>query len=129
MPSLPVRVRAVEGELPSPLTAELAGLVLLPLRAPREPSIELAIDGAGQLHVIGHARVMTALLRVRAWAIEHATILRLAHPALVSADAPMIDVVVTELREAQPMDGATVYLFTHVEMAGRHGHLVQLISV
>lgn len=129
MPSLPVRVRAVEGELPSPLTAELAGLALLPLRAPREPSIELAIDGAGQLHVIGHARVMTALLRVRAWAIEHAMILRLAHPALVSADTPMIDVVVTELREAQPMDGATVYLFTHVEMAGRHGHLVQLISV
>ncbi len=128
MPTLPVRARIVDGELPSPFAAEITGLTLLPFRAPREATVELAIDDAGRMHVIGHARLMTALLRVRAWAIEHATILRLAHPALVSVDAPMIDVVITDVREAQPIDGATVYLFTHVEMAGRHGHLVQLIG-
>jgi hypothetical protein len=118
----------VVGELPALLVPELEGLAALPFRAPREAGIELAVDAQGRMHVVGRAGDATALLRVRAWAVEHAEILRLADARLVSQQPPALDLVVTELREARAIDGATVHVLTLVELGGQRGYLAQVAS-
>lgn len=124
-PLTPVRPRVVTGELPRELARELAGLEPIALRAPRHPEIELAIDGEGRLHVVGRASEVTAILRVSGWAHEHAAILSMADPRISSAE-PMIDLVVSDLREARAIHGATVHVLTLVEIGGRRGYLAQV---
>lgn len=121
-----LRARAIAGELPQSLVPELDGLSALPFRAPRESGVELAVDGRGRMHLVGRAGDATSLLRVRAWAVEHAEILRLADARLHSAEPPALDLVVSDLREARAIDGATVHVLTLVELGGQRGYLAQV---
>lgn len=122
----PAEVRALGTELPAILATHVAGLAPLPFRAPREQGIELAVDAVGRMHVVGRASDSAAILRVCAWAREHAAILRLADARLTSEDAPALDVFVPDLREARAVQGATVHVLTLVEIAGRRGYLAQV---
>lgn len=126
VPAQPVEARALATELPASLAAHVEGLAMLPFRAPREQGIELAVDGRGRMHVVGRASDSAALLRVRAWAREHAAILRLADARLTSDDEPALDVFVADMRESRAIDGATVHVLTLVEVAGRRGYLAQV---
>ena len=122
----PAEVRALGTELPAILATHVAGLAPLPFRAPREQGIELAVDAVGRMHVVGRASDSAAILRVCAWAREHAAILRLTDARLTSEDAPALDVFVPDLREARAVQGATVHVLTLVEIAGRRGYLAQV---
>jgi len=124
-PVTPVRARTVAGELPQQLVPELSGLTPLAIRAPRDKAIELALDGEGRLHVVGRAGDVGAMLRVVGWAREHHELLSLAEPRLAHAE-PVIDLVVSDLRDARAIDGATVHVLTLVELGGRRGYLAQV---
>ena len=123
----PVRVRRIDAELPEALVALLDGLTAIEIRAPRDKSIELALDEEGRLHVVGRARDAEAILRVSAWAREHAQLLTMADARIAHAE-PRVDLVVASLREAQAIDGAIVHLLTLVEVGGRRGYLAQTVS-
>ena len=128
-PVTPSRARSVKGELPAQLVPELAGLEPIALRAPRDKHIELAIDADGRLHIVGRATDATAILRARGWAREHGELLSLADPRISSGERgidPVIDLVVSDLRDARAIDGATVHVLTLVEIAGRRGYLAQI---
>ncbi|MCX5651981.1 MAG: hypothetical protein NTU45_11420 [Planctomycetota bacterium] len=128
-PITPSRARSVKGELPAQLVPELAGLEPIALRAPRDKHIELAIDADGRLHIVGRATDATAILRARGWAREHGELLSLADPRISSGERgidPVIDLVVSDLRDARAIDGATVHVLTLVEIAGRRGYLAQI---
>jgi hypothetical protein len=128
-PITPSRARSVKGELPAQLVPELAGLEPIALRAPRDKHIELAIDADGRLHIVGRATDATAILRTRGWAREHGELLSLADPRISSGERgidPVIDLVVSDLRDARAIDGATVHVLTLVEIAGRRGYLAQI---
>jgi hypothetical protein len=124
-PVVPSRARAVEGELPAVLAPELAGLEPIAFRAPREKHIELAIDAEGRLHIVGRASDATAILRVRGWAREHGELLAMADARIAPLE-PAIDLVVSDLRDARAIDGATVHVLTLVELGGRRGYLAQI---
>lgn len=121
----PTRARSIAQELPAQLVPELAGLEPLPIRAPRDKSIELAIDNEGRLHIVGRATDAAAILRVRGWAREHGELLVMADARIAHAE-PVIDLVVSDLRDARAIDGATVHVLTLVEIAGRRGYLAQI---
>ncbi|MBI1304823.1 MAG: hypothetical protein GC172_13720 [Phycisphaera sp.] len=120
------RAREVESDLPDALVALLDGLAPLAIRAPRDKSVELALDGEGVLHVVGRARDAAAILRVAAWAREHAELLAMADARVVRKE-PLVDLVVADLRDARAVDGARVHLLTLVEIGGRRGYLAQLV--
>ncbi len=120
------RAREIDAELPTTLVALLDGLTALAIRAPREKSVELALDGEGRLHVVGRACDAPSILRAAAWAREHAELLAMADARIVEAE-PRIDLVVSHLREARALDGATVHLLTLVEVGGRRGYLAQVV--
>ena len=98
-------------------------------RAPRDQHLELAIDADGRLHIVGRATDATAILRARGWAREHGELLSLADPRISSGERgidPVIDLVVSDLRDARAIDGATVHVLTLGEIAGRRGYLAQI---
>jgi hypothetical protein len=128
-PIAPARARSVKSELPAQLVPELAGLEPIALRAPRDKHIELAIDADGRLHIVGRATDAAAILRARGWAREHGELLSLADPRISRGEReiePVIDLVVSDLRDARAIDGATVHVLTLVEIAGRRGYLAQI---
>ena len=121
----PTRARAVSHALPDALVPELVGLEPIAIRAPRDSGVELAIDADGRLHIVGRATDATAILRVRGWARDHGELLSMADPRIARAE-PIIDLVVSDLRDARAIDGATVHVLTLVEIAGRRGYLAQI---
>ena len=123
----PARVRRIDAELPEALVALLDGLTAIAIRAPRDKSIELALDEEGRLHIVGRACDAGAILRVSAWAREHAELLAMADARIARAE-PLVDLVVANLRDARAIDGAIVHLLTLVEVGGRRGYLAQAMS-
>jgi hypothetical protein len=123
----PARVRRIDAELPEALVALLDGLTAIAIRAPRDKSIELALDEEGRLHIVGRACDAEAILRVSAWAREHAELLAMADARIARAE-PLVDLVVSNLRDARAIDGAIVHLLTLVEVCGRRGYLAQAMS-
>ncbi len=66
------------------LAAEL-GFTPLVARCPRAGEIQLAVDDAGRLQVLGHqgtAEALALLLAASAWALEHQALLSLAQPGV-----------------------------------------------
>jgi hypothetical protein len=123
----PARVRRIDAELPEALVALLDGLTAIAIRAPRDKSIELALDQEGRLHIVGRACDAEAILRVSAWAREHAELLAMADARIARAE-PIVDLVVANLCDARAIDGAIVHLLTLVEVGGRRGYLSQAMS-
>jgi len=123
----PARVRRIDAELPEALVSLLDGLSAIAIRAPRDKSIELALDEEGRLHIVGRACDAEAILRVSAWAREHAELLAMADARIARAE-PSVDLVVANLRDARAIDGAVVHLLTLVEVGGRRGYLAQTVS-
>ena len=107
--------------------ALLDGLTAIAIRAPSDKSIELALDEEGRLHIVGRACDAGAILRVSAWAREHAELLAMADARIARAE-PLVDLVVANLRDARAIDGAIVHLLTLVEVGGRRGYLAQAMS-
>lgn len=96
-PTPPDRLRA-EQELRDmriePLSSLLSPpLEALPVRCPREPAVELALDDASALHLLVRRspRVFEAAALVRAWAQEHSELLELAvrRPVRRAGEAPL----------------------------------------
>ena len=46
--------------------------------------------------------------------------------ARIARAEPIVDLVVSDLRDARAIDGATVHVLTLVEIAGRRGYLAQI---
>ena len=55
-----------------------AGLTVLPMRMPGHESVELAVDSAGRLHMLGREASLRELNIVEHWAISHREILAMA---------------------------------------------------
>lgn len=103
----------------------LDGLHGLPARAPAHPEIELAVDGAGTLHVLGGLAAVRDLPIVAEWALRHAELLAMACPNrsidpdrrpechVLSDDA----LAVSDLHHG-PMH---LHLLREVEVEGRRG--------
>jgi len=67
---------------PVPLTSYITGggLKLLPVRMPGHERIEIAVDSAGRLHVIGHEQSLRELRIVEQWTRTHRELLIMACP-------------------------------------------------
>jgi hypothetical protein len=66
---------------PVPLATHVEGLTLLPLRAPGHERIELAIDRAGRLHLLGRESTLREMTIVEAWAKAHRELIAMACPS------------------------------------------------
>ena len=62
---------------------------------------------------------------MRGWAREHGELLAMADARIAPLE-PAIDLVVSDLRDARAIDGATVHVLTLVELGGRRGYLAQI---
>src|SRR5204862_6923919 len=68
---------------PVPLSSCIAGLKPLPVRSPGHERIEIAVDGEGQVHVLGFEKSMREMRIVEHWVKSHREILAMAcagHP-------------------------------------------------
>jgi hypothetical protein len=63
---------------PRALASYVEGLHALAMRPPKFEQIELAVDGQGGLHVLGHEADLRILRRVEQWAASHREILAMA---------------------------------------------------
>jgi hypothetical protein len=76
-PTLSEPLGETHGEEPS-LTAHVPGLSALPVRCPRAPKIELAVDGLGGLHLLAWHDALRELHAARAWSADHCELLSMA---------------------------------------------------
>jgi hypothetical protein len=123
-------------EQPEPPTAAaIPGLRVLSSRCPYQPSIELACDHEGILHLVAvmsegdapqASELMGKLLAVAAWASDHSSLLALAHRELTRLDAgPALHLLTDEPRAARGVLGTGVraHMVTAVSMNGRSAWL------
>ena len=124
----PPIARIVEGGLPESLVPFVAGLSRIDHFAPRCERIEFAVEANGQLHLVCRVDDLRMLARARAWMSENSGLFRKAYPEIASVDDPSIDIFVQEVREFEPIDGATVRVLRQLEFSGRRCYDVQTIS-
>lgn len=124
----PPIARIVEGGLPESLVPFVAGLSRIDHFAPRCERIEFAVEPNGQLHLVCRVDDLRMLARARAWMSENSGLFRKAYPEIASVDDPSIDIFVQEVREFEPIDGATVRVLRQLEFSGRRCYDVQTIS-
>lgn len=67
-----------ESSADSSLTKHIAGLTLIKPRCPGHESIELAVDDAGIMHLVGRESDLRDLHKVKAWAISHNQLIAMA---------------------------------------------------
>ena len=75
--------RAVEPDdrgKPIPLAKYVKGLTPLPIRSPGHERVEIAIDAAGQMHLLAREHAMRELRIVESWAFAHREIIAMACP-------------------------------------------------
>lgn len=106
----------------------VTGLRSLPARAPAHPEVELAVDDAGGLHVLGGVSTVRELPLVANWALTHAELLAMACPdreidtsarpqGHVFTDDPL---AVSDLHQSQ----LHLHLLAEIEVDGRRGWFV-----
>lgn len=66
--------------LPIPLANHVAGLTPLPIRSPGHERVELAIDGAGRLHLLGREQSLREMRCVEGWTKAHRELIAMACP-------------------------------------------------
>jgi hypothetical protein len=76
-----VPVQPHDHGMPRSLASFIDGLTLLPVRCPNHERVELAVDAAGRMHVIGREQVLRELPIVQAWARAHRELIAMACPA------------------------------------------------
>jgi hypothetical protein len=98
--------------MPVPLAHHAGGLEVLPVRCPGAERVELAVDGAGRLHLLGREPELRSMQVVQRWAFEHRELLALAWPE-------------TTLNARPPLP---LHLFADqpLELADLHGSDIQL---
>ncbi|MEM7228306.1 MAG: hypothetical protein AAF432_05745 [Planctomycetota bacterium] len=124
----PAQMREPVGDhgLPRPLASHVEGLTPLAMRPPRYEQIELAVDAAGCLHLLGHEVDLRAMRRVEQWASDHREILAMA------AGGIAIDVrphrVTSHVFTSEPARladlheaGVRLHVLAPVDMDGRRG--------
>jgi hypothetical protein len=124
----PPVARIVEGGMPESLVAFVQGLSRIDHVAPRCERIEFAIGEDGQLHLVCRVDDLRMLARARTWLGENASLFRRAFPEIASVDAPAVDVFVRDVRDIEPIDGATIRVIRQLEFAGRRCYDVQTLS-
>ena len=119
----------------TPGAAMIAGLSVLATRSPYTPSVELACDAQGMLHLVATlsgadataafaSEAVGKLLAVASWAGDHAELLALAHPQL-SEDAiksgPALHLLTDDPRAARGVlsTGVKVHMVASVTIQGR----------
>jgi hypothetical protein len=87
-PPLPVHVR------PGSFASVISGLWSISLRCPSDPMVEFATDHAGRLHVIAPAEQAASVRQAAAWAMRHASMIRLGFPGLAADPLPIVERIV-----------------------------------
>ncbi|MFO0962825.1 MAG: hypothetical protein U0625_07950 [Phycisphaerales bacterium] len=106
----PRAVAADASPAPARLVPLLAGLRPLGISAPVAPEIELALDPANRLHIVGRADQLARVRTVRHWALVHRELLGLAFPDLRGSFEVRERLLLTDAREAIPLHGTGVLL-------------------
>jgi hypothetical protein len=96
--------------LPDSIASVIPGLRLLGVQCPSEPRIELAIDAAGTLMVLGRSDQISRMRTVKAWAIEHRQLLGLAFPELKGGFEVRERILLGDARDAIVLHGTGALL-------------------
>jgi hypothetical protein len=134
----PMSERPQENPAPAvtpPGAAMISGLRPLVTKSPYTPTVELACDQDGALHLVATLTGTDAtaayasegvgkLLAVASWASDHAELLALAHPQLDAAvinDGPSLHLITDDPRAARGVlsTGVRVHMVTTVTVQGR----------
>lgn len=99
------------------------GLSLLPVRCPRHPAVELAVDANGALHSLAMADALHEVLAVQAWSRAHASLLALACPSAgidIECD-PVVHMCTDDARAVTGLIDTEIvlHLLVMVEVGGR----------
>ena len=97
-------------DLPQPLVSVYPELRPLGVACPSDPEIELAIDSAGLLCVIGRCVDAPRLRVVKAWALEHSKLLGLAFPELKGGFEVRERILLGDARDAIVLHGTGALL-------------------
>ena len=124
----PPVARIVEGGMPESLVPFVSGLERIDHVAPRCERVEFALGEGGRLHMVCRIDDLRMLNRARAWLDENASLFRRAFPEVTATDDPAIDVFVQDVRDLQPVEGATIRVIRQLEFAGRRCFDVQTLS-
>jgi len=124
-PDVPVETpRASAAPTSSEFAPHVEGLTLLPTRCPYAEGVELAMDGAGRLHLLcaAEASSVAGLLAAKQWAAVHAPLLSAAHGQLDARDAVLHLMTSDVARVRRVLDTPIrVHLLAPVEVEGRQG--------
>ncbi len=105
----------------SSLAATLPGLLPLATRCPHQPTVELARDEAGTLHLVIGDSELGLLRPVEAWVRSHAALLGAAHPDLAKPIRTAIDVVTADAPSVAGLHGTGLNL--HLLIETQHGRV------
>ncbi len=100
------------------MSAYIDGLSGIHISCPYAPSIELAMDHAGLLHLVSDVQGLSSLHRVAAWAKAHDQLIRAAIPSLATSD-PVCHVVSEDAASLRPLIESD--LRVHLVIRGRAG--------
>gem|GEM_PF-5236181 len=104
-PASVVEVHSVDPTWPTSLVPWMQGLTRFEHTSPYDPTIEIAIDEGGALHVVGRAEELPRLLRVHEWIHQHAALLAKAEPRVDMAREVTIDLVTNGVRRVDSVVG------------------------
>lgn|GEM_PF-5446647 len=79
------------GDRPEQPASLLPGLWSLAIQCPDHPSVTLATDESGRLHLLAWHPEVAALRAAAIWARRHATLLRAAFPGLAADPMPLVE--------------------------------------
>ncbi len=111
----------------------VGGLSALAFECPVAKQVELATDAEGQLHLVAldadDASTVGELTRARAWAREHASLLKAAAPDLQEVSTPHLHVLTTRAALVRTLieTDITVHVMAHASQA-RQGWIVQPLN-
>jgi hypothetical protein len=124
----PPIARIVEGGMPESLVPFVPGLERIDHTAPRCERIEFAVGDGGRLHLVCRVDDLRMLARARNWLGENAGLFRRAFPEVASTEDPAIDVFVRDMKDIEPIEGATIRVIRELEFGGRRCFDVQTLS-
>lgn len=119
-PALAPAAAAAAPDAAEDLASWFEDLTSIAFRPPASPTVTLAVDGAGQLHLLAREASLDALRKARVWAQQHWPLLCAAQPRLAAAAQFVEHILLDRAADGARLHGLGVRLhaLVHIRVDG-----------
>jgi hypothetical protein len=117
------------GGAPQRLVPYLRGLRPLGIACPTVPDVELALDEAGRLQIVGRSDQLARVRAAHNWARQHQQLLGLAFPELAKQFTVLERLLINDAREAIGLHGTGVLLDLLVQVETPAGPVNAVVAL